>query len=270
MKQILITILVITFTSCSSTYWDNRRNDLTDTAHIHVDKTSGGITANISALSLGVYGVGDNMGGKGDRFKLGLGGLQKTKVDGNINGIGFPLEEYNARSKWKYGYTTPPYASIGFTTGAFFSLGVKADALEFVDFILGFFMLDIMSDDKRAIQVLYTSNTHNNYLQQRLNEYTKEIKIFDNYVQIQFTDGTYKKIYLNDSYHPEKKLYARKFDSSRITQSSLVYKITNITNSIATFEYTFENTIQINTRRNKKGTTKNSIDTGSFQLEKKQ
>jgi len=149
MKKIyLITLLLSLSTSCSTNYWSNRRNDLMDIAHIHVDSVAAGGTINVSSLSLGYYGVTGVNDDNGSRVKLGLGGIDTVQVSGFIEGVGEPINDLEVRSEWGYGGTVPSYGSIGFNLGYLVSIGAKVDALELIDFLAGIFTLDLVADDK--------------------------------------------------------------------------------------------------------------------------
>ena len=57
------------FTSCTSTYWNDRKMDLTDSLHLTAEAVGGGLTANLSILSVGYYQVGDFIGGAPTRVR---------------------------------------------------------------------------------------------------------------------------------------------------------------------------------------------------------
>ena len=87
-------------------------------------------------------------GEKGDRAKLGLGGIQTVNASGGIRFVGFPLVEKKSRSEYGYGETMPAYGSVGFDLGLYFGIGARVDVFEFFDFLLGFAEVDIVKDDE--------------------------------------------------------------------------------------------------------------------------
>jgi len=145
MKKLAILLILCSLTSCTTTYWQDRANDLTDVIHLRFQKVSFGAAVNVTHLAAGIWM--QNAEGK-NRAKLGLGGVQTTESNGGIMGVGFPLPERAARSGWGYGKIVPPYGSIGVDVGFFGGIGAKFDILEFFDFFLGFAEIDFIKDDE--------------------------------------------------------------------------------------------------------------------------
>lgn len=148
MKKLLFLISIFFLTSCSTTYWNNRRHDLTDFAHLRFQKVSLGADVNVAHVAVGFY-MQNGIDEKGYRAKLGLGGIQEVSSDGGIRFFGFPLSEKESRSDFGYGETMPPYGSIGFDAGLFFGIGARIDLFEMLDFFLGFANVDIVEDDEK-------------------------------------------------------------------------------------------------------------------------
>lgn len=148
MKKLLLLLSLCFLTSCSSTYWNNRRHDLTDFAHLRFQTVSVGADVNVAHIAGGFY-MQNGMGDKENRTKLGLGGIQTVNSDGGIRFVGFPLSEKNSRSEYGYGETMPPYGSIGFDLGIFAGIGARVDLFELLDFFLGFAYVDLVKDDEQ-------------------------------------------------------------------------------------------------------------------------
>ena len=140
-------------TSCTSNYWENRRQDLTVVAHVDLEGLSFGAMANISVISGGLFFQGGPCG-TGFREKYGLGGTQSTHASGGAIILGVPLMENSARSRWGYGRDMPHFASVGVDTGLFFGIGARVDLLELLDFVFGFAMIDIVQDDREEEVVI--------------------------------------------------------------------------------------------------------------------
>lgn len=178
-------ILLITFTlltNCSSNYWDDRRLDLTDSLHLTGESLGIGINANVSTLCVGASDVSGFCGGEPGRVKLGLGGIQGTEVEPrSIKIIGLPLKENSPRSRWEYGGEIPPFASLGVSGGFWVNVGVRADFLEFIDFIGGIFLIDIMDDD---LKVEVTDNEMVANHQKWFQSYFKNIQILDDKLEL--------------------------------------------------------------------------------------
>lgn len=147
MKKFILLISLTFLTSCSTTYWNNRRHDLTDMAHLRFQKISLGADVNVAHVAVGFYMQNGTDGEKGYRAKLGLGGIQEVDSSGGIRFLGFPLSEKESRSAFGYGETVPPYGSIGFDTGIFLGIGARVDLFEMLDFFLGFAYIDLVEDD---------------------------------------------------------------------------------------------------------------------------
>ena len=148
MKKLFILCILCFLTSCTSTYWNNRRHDLTDFAHIRFQKVSLGADVNVMHLAAGFYMQNGIDGEKGHRTKLGLGGVQEVNASGGIRFIGFPLAEVESRSKYGYGEKVPPYGSVGFDLGIIGGIGARVDIFELLDFFLGFAEVDLVEDDE--------------------------------------------------------------------------------------------------------------------------
>jgi hypothetical protein len=181
MKYILLIIVTIC-TSCSSTYWKDRKMDLTDSLHLTTESVGVGLTANISALSLGFYDVDEFIGGAPKRGKYGLGGTQSNDIGSKkILGIGFPIEEEKARSRWDYGGKIPPFTSVGISGGIFVNFGMRFDVLETLDFISGFFMIDFMDDD---FKVVYTKSKRAGFQKKELLYWFEKVQFFDDRIEL--------------------------------------------------------------------------------------
>ncbi|MCM8542104.1 MAG: hypothetical protein NE328_17675 [Lentisphaeraceae bacterium] len=148
MKKLLLLLILCFSTGCSTTYWNNRRHDLTDFAHLRFQKVSLGADVNVMHIAAGFYMQNGIDGEKGDRAKLGLGGIQTVNASGGIRFVGFPLAEKKSRSEYGYGETMPAYGSVGFDLGLYFGIGARVDIFEFFDFLLGFAEVDIVKDDE--------------------------------------------------------------------------------------------------------------------------
>jgi len=147
MKKLTILLLLCFLTGCTSTYWNDLGNDLTDVVHLRFQKVSFGAAVNVSHIAAGLW----MQNAKGNnRAKLGLGGLQTTESNGGIIAAGFPLPEKSARSGWGYGKLIPPYGSVAVDVGFFGGVGVKFDIFEFFDFFLGFAEVDFIEDDENS------------------------------------------------------------------------------------------------------------------------
>jgi len=200
-------ILLITFTlltSCSSTYWNDRRMDLTDSIHLTSEALGVGINANVSALCVGASNV-SSIWGEPKRGKLGLGGTQSTKVvTKTIMLMSLPIQENPPRSRWDYGGKIPPFASAGISAGFWVNFGARVDLLEIVDFIGGIFMIDIMDDD---LKVETTDNELTSKHQDWFQSHFKSIKILGDKVEL---TPDYSKSYLNKVKDPKITLHLNK------------------------------------------------------------
>ena len=152
--QTLSTILLLAplLSGCATngnSYFAQRRADLTDVAHADLVGFSFGIAANVGPAVLGHNKVEGFMR-KGERIKLGLGGIKTTNLDeGATTGVLVPISRINVDTQDGQMYSTkdPTWGSIGLDAGFIYGVGIHFDVVEFADFLLGVVGLDIIGDD---------------------------------------------------------------------------------------------------------------------------
>jgi len=142
-----LSLLIVLFTcSCSSTYWKDRGNDLADSAHIDTEFAAWGLQVNLGPVNLGYFNL-DAPGDGGVKTEYSFTGKHTTNISGETVIIGTPFYEKEIRNRKSYGQLIPKVGEIGFDIGLFYGFGVKVDAYEITDFMLGFAGVDIMLDD---------------------------------------------------------------------------------------------------------------------------
>ena len=55
MKKLAILLMLCSLTSCTTTYWQDRANDLTDVIHLRFQKVSFGAAVNVTHLAAGIW-----------------------------------------------------------------------------------------------------------------------------------------------------------------------------------------------------------------------
>ena len=157
----LVVLLCSLGCSTTSTYVTNRLSDLTDVIHVDLNAVTFGILVNVGPLMLGAEGMMNIPDGPAYQFRLGLGGPQTVRLEGDALGFIWPFErqevvrrEFNRivyepipRNDTYYWSHAPGWGSVGVNLGFFFGAGLQADAVELADFVLGFFNVDIVHDD---------------------------------------------------------------------------------------------------------------------------
>jgi hypothetical protein len=137
-------------------YLADRAADLTDAAHLNLTAFSFGQgLLNVGPAVVGyqrIVGLGT---GPGFRAKAGLGGIEYIETghpDDPTVGVILPFsqQKYRTRSLVGYGKQHPPWGSVGCELGFGWGIGARVDAVEIVDFALGWFRLDILRDDKKS------------------------------------------------------------------------------------------------------------------------
>ena len=89
MPRVLLLSLLSLITACSSTYWNNRRLDLIDVAHIDVEGVGHGVTANVGPLSGGLFSFSQPYTTLNtDRIKFNPAGIMVSEI-GPINNTPF-------------------------------------------------------------------------------------------------------------------------------------------------------------------------------------
>ena len=149
-KYKILFTLTISMTSCA--YLEDRRQDLTDAVHLNFNTLGVGASLNAGPAIVGFHEI-DGFGNKGgDRYKLGLGGVQHLHERGETAGfiIPFSYSEIHEYKDSKYKELSPALGSVGFDLGFIISFGARVDLIETADFILGLFYLDILNDDEAA------------------------------------------------------------------------------------------------------------------------
>ena len=149
-KLTAVSLLVFFMTSCA--YLEDRRQDLTDMAHVDYTELAIGVSVNAGPVIVGAFEVGHIMNSAGKRVKLGLGGVQNEKQRGETVGVVFPISrsQIDTYEDDFYKGESPALGSIGFDLGFIFGIGARVDAVEAVDFVLGIFGIDILGDDKAS------------------------------------------------------------------------------------------------------------------------
>jgi len=142
-----ILFLYVTVTGCA--YLEDRRQDLTDVAHVNGTACGTGIAVNVGPALVGFYEILGFTRRGGTRAKLGLGGYQQNKEDGEILGVIVPMD-FATNLSYKdnfYKEHSPGWGSVGFDMGLIFGIGARVDVVEALDFILGIFTIDLLNDD---------------------------------------------------------------------------------------------------------------------------
>ena len=146
----LICIALVVASTCSCSYMEARAEDLTEVANVNVSAISAGLGVNAGPAIAGFYLTGGIFQNHGNRIKLGLGGIIEERDGGEYWGVGIPLSwsknyDYQDNIYKKY---SPAWGSVGFDLGFLFGIGARVDFVEAVDFVLGIFTIDILSDDE--------------------------------------------------------------------------------------------------------------------------
>ncbi len=165
MRKLLSLLLVLcALSGCSSApyrYVANRLDDLTDVAHVQFSVLDLGFLINAGPFELGTERFGVPFPLLPDAFslRLGAGGPQIATLDGLGAGIGIPLSSYDqsvysiynlSERPASYGTKGPAWGSVGFGCGLGVGVAFRGDVVEFVDFLLGFFTIDLCGDDVEA------------------------------------------------------------------------------------------------------------------------
>ena len=140
--------VLLALTSCGN-YCRSRCSDFTDILYLEHTPASYGAILNAGPIVLGYHQSGFLKHGK--LTKVGLGGAYSYAIEGEAYGfvIPFALEDYWSTSRTSYNTVYPNLGSIGFNFSYmwFFSMGIKVDVIEAVDFASGLIGIDIMGDD---------------------------------------------------------------------------------------------------------------------------
>ena len=155
-QLLCLTLLVAHTSGCATTgYWADRRQDLTDVAHVDVTMFSVGVAANAGPAIVGLHRTAGSCG-DGGRVKIGLGGVQAVSTCGQYAGVVFPISRIKekTRSNGGYGTEAPPWGSVGLDIGLILGLGVRFDVVELADLVLGLGGIDIIDDDVSKKEVL--------------------------------------------------------------------------------------------------------------------
>lgn len=148
----LFTIL-ISLSNAGCLYMENRGKDLTEAANIKISILSVGLGVNAGPFIAGYHKNEGIMGGAGVGIKFGLGGMYYEKIRGAYSGIVIPLSHSKLeRNKEKEYCNNPGWGSAGFDLGYIIGLGTRVDVIEFIDFLGGIFLIDILKDDSSDLQ----------------------------------------------------------------------------------------------------------------------
>jgi hypothetical protein len=140
-------------------YLENRRQDLTDVAHVDFSVANAGALAYVGPMALGgsFYTHPETEGEPSHTLQLGLGSVRFLGRQGTAWGLLWFLSKWNEdeplaapRPRKK----TPTGSSIGLHLGFVFGAAAEVDALEAVDFVVGLVGLDLMKDDTAGTEEL--------------------------------------------------------------------------------------------------------------------
>lgn len=155
--KLLLCFLLFQLTACSS-YLENRRHDLTDSASINATAFGRGVKLDMGPFSTGFYELFSSYG---TTMKFGLGGVEQIDYGHKIEvlGVGLAATGYKSdgnyhNSRWGYGHKILPFAAFKFDIGYIIPLGVQIDFLEIIDLVLGLATIDIMQDDISSTEEL--------------------------------------------------------------------------------------------------------------------
>ena len=132
-------------------YFENRRQDLIDVAHVDFGAINVGAVAYAGPLLLGLdYQTGLKSREQSSTLQIGLVGPRILGRRGMAAGIIWPASKWDEDKPFigtrpKRG---PSGFSAGASVGAVAGVGAEVDALEALDFVVGLVCLDVMEDDE--------------------------------------------------------------------------------------------------------------------------
>ncbi len=132
-------------------YFENRRQDLIDVAHVDFSAVNVGAVAYAGPLMVGInYMTGVVTREEASSLQLGLGGPRLLGRKGLAYGIIWTSSRWNDERPiiGQRPKRAPSGLSVGATAGAILGVGAEADVLELIDFITGIFCLDPTEDDE--------------------------------------------------------------------------------------------------------------------------
>ena len=131
-------------------YFENRRQDLIDVAHVDLSAANVGAVAYAGPFMVGI----DYMTGLAGReqstsLQIGLGGPRTLGRRGLAAGLLFPASHWNGDKQiiGERPKRSPSGMSVGASAGLLAGVGAEADVLELVDFALGILCVDVIEDD---------------------------------------------------------------------------------------------------------------------------
>ena len=133
-------------------YFEDRRQDLIDVAHVDFSIVNFGAIAYVGPLGLGWNALSDDKeeGKDSNTLQLGLGGPRFLGREGAAWSFVWNIDHWN-KDRTIYGprpKKTPSCGSLGISVGFIFGIGIEGDVFELVDFALGIFCVDVMQDDE--------------------------------------------------------------------------------------------------------------------------
>ena len=150
------TILCCTLFGCAvpnsvGGYFESRRQDLIDVAHVDFGAVNVGAVAYAGPFLLGVdYQTGVKSREQSATLQIGLGGPRILGRRGMAAGLLWPASKWNEDEGMtgKRPKRSPSGFSGGASVGAIGGVGAEADVLEALDFVVGLVCLDVMEDDE--------------------------------------------------------------------------------------------------------------------------
>jgi hypothetical protein len=133
-------------------YFENRRQDLTDVAHVDFSMANAGALAYVGPMALGgsMYTHPQTAGKPSHTLQLGLGSVRFVGREGFASGLLWFI------TKWSPDQTVhgprgrkklPSGASVGAHLGFVFGVAAEVDVVEAIDFVVGLVGFDLMEDD---------------------------------------------------------------------------------------------------------------------------
>lgn len=134
-------------------YFENRRQDLIDVAHVDIGGISFGAVGYALPFMVGLnYQTGISTRNDSSMIQIGAGGPRVLGRKGLAAGLLWPASKYNESSGivGKRPKRTPSGLSAGAQAGLLVGVGAEADVLEAIDFILGLACVDLAEDDENV------------------------------------------------------------------------------------------------------------------------